>query len=141
MKRANGEGSCYFNESRGRFEYQISYTVPGSSVSKRKTFVSKISRNEAVHKAKAFLMQLKEEAKKEKAMTLGLWLDRWITNIQKTVKPKTLERYKSLINVNIKPYSLSDAVLTDITVIPFRSISTSSLSMVERLNKVFHPGV
>ena len=115
MKRANGEGSCFFNESRGRFEYQISYAVPGSSVKKRKTFVSKVSRNEAMLKAKTFLKKLKEDAKKEKAVTLGSWLDQWIGNIQKTVKPKTLERYKSLINVNIKPYALSDEVLTATT--------------------------
>ena len=115
MKRANGEGSCHYNESRGRYEYQITYTVPGSSVKKRKTFVSKESRNEAMRKANVFLKRLKEDDKKAKAVTLGSWLDQWIVNIRETVKPKTLERYKSLINVNIKPYALADEVLTAMT--------------------------
>ena len=113
MKRQNGEGTCRFDETQRRYEFKITYTDPITNKAKRKTFTSTKSRAEAMRKAKKFKDSLCiSTTQQPKVFTLSTWLDQWIENIAKTVKPKTLERYKCLINVNIKPYGLANEVLS-----------------------------
>lgn len=116
MKRQNGEGTCRFDETQQRYEFKITYTDPITNKAKRKTFTSTKSRAEAMRKAKKFKDSLCiSTTQQPEVFTLSTWLDQWIENIAKTVKPKTLERYKCLINVNIKPYALANEVLAAVT--------------------------
>ncbi len=117
MKRKNGEGTCRFDKTQQRYEFKISYLDPFTKDTKRKTFTSKKSRSEAMKKGHLFLESLQaSNSSDEQPVLLSTWLKQWLTDIHATIKPKTLERYKSLISNNITPYDLADLPLAALTV-------------------------
>lgn len=117
MKRANGEGSGYFDKARNTNVFEIDYINP---VTGEKIRVKRSSK-QSVAQAKRLVMKqielLKQEAKvksKESAITVKDWFDRWLNDTKKSrLKVKTYERYESHIKLNIIPY-IGDIPLEDI---------------------------
>jgi len=109
LRRSPGEGSIRFNEKLQRWEYRVSYHVPGVSERKRKTFVSTVSRKDAQKKGEDFLAEI------AKGIIVGHsniivqdWMIEWLEAYKKnTLKVKTYERYESIINNYIKGSSIS----------------------------------
>lgn len=97
-KRLNGEGTIYYNESRNRWEGQISYVLNGKR--KRKKVIGK-SRKEVKEKAKEAKALLEEQVEE---LTLGKWLEQWLkVFVVGHVKLKTEERYKTAVKKHIIP--------------------------------------
>lgn len=116
MKRCNGEGTCRYDEVRKRYEFKLTYIDPLTNESKRKTFTSVNSRIEAMNKGQAFLDKLTRlTVQPSKDYTLCTWLEQWLTDVQKTVKPKTYERYKGIIALNINPHPVATVPITALT--------------------------
>lgn len=106
MKRANGEGTVYFNEKRQRYEGQFSYFDKNTKTMKRKFFSSKKSAKEVLKKAKDFKTLVKKDINIVKSnMLLTDWLNDWLKNYkQNTVRLKTYERYQTAIKMHLNPY-------------------------------------
>lgn len=114
MRRTNGEGSAYHDVKRDRFVYRITYTDPFTNQKKRKSFTDKKSLTSAKKKAQEFLSSLKTVGKAREG-ALKAFLEQWVVSISKTVKPKTLERYKSILDRNIYPYPVANCLLENLT--------------------------
>ena len=114
MRRTNGEGTAYHDIKRDRFVYRITYTDPLTSLKKRKSFTDKKSVTAAKKKALEFLNSLKTTGKAREG-SLKAFLDQWVVSISETVKPKTLERYKSILNRNLYPYPIANCLLENLT--------------------------
>lgn len=121
LKRANGEGSLTYNETRSRFEYKITYVDPLTGNSKRKLFTSPKSGAAAKRKATAFLEDLKTKST-ETDFTLASWIDYWYECYKKnSVGIKTQERYTGLIDCNIKPYEIGNVPIGALTSLMIQS--------------------
>jgi integrase len=81
---------------------------------KRKAFTDKSSITAAKKKAQEFLKSLKTVGKAREG-SLKAFLEQWVVSISKTVKPKTLERYKSILDRNIYPYPVANCLLENLT--------------------------
>lgn len=113
MKRANGEGSPSYNAKRNRYEFKISYYDAKTNTTKRRLFTSKKSVVDAKRKAKLFIDgQSKNETE---SLTVSDWLEKWLWEFKhNTVKPKTFERYESLVRCNINPYQIGNILLENL---------------------------
>ena len=114
MRRTNGEGSAYHDVKRDRFVYRITYADPFTNQKKRKSFTDKKSLTAAKKKAQDFLNSLKTAGNAHEG-SLKAFLEHWVVSISETVKPKTLERYKSILNQNIYPYPVANCLLDKLT--------------------------
>jgi integrase len=114
MRRTNGEGSAYHDVKRDRFVYRITYADPFTNLKKRKSFTDKKSLTAAKKKAQEFLNSLKTAGNAHEG-SLKAFLEHWVVSISETVKPKTLERYKSILNQNIYPYPVANCLLEKLT--------------------------
>lgn len=117
MKRANGEGSGYYDKTRNTNVFEIDFVNP---VTGEKTRVKRTSKKSVAHAKRRVMEQitvLKRQADvelKKSVVTLKDWLLRWLTDSKKSrIKIKTYERYESHINLNIIPY-IGDMPLEDI---------------------------
>ena len=114
MRRTNGEGSAYHDVKRDRFVYRITYADPFTNQKKRKSFTDKKSLTAAKKRAQDFLNSLKTAGNAHEG-SLKAFLEHWVVSISETVKPKTLERYKSILNQNIYPYPVANCLLEKLT--------------------------
>lgn len=103
-KRANGEGSIYYNEKRKRFEGQFPYWDRMQNKMCRKMFVGQ-SLKEVAAKGKQFLQEREQGVDfKSSQKQLKEWLDFWLENfVVNQVKIKTYERYNCAIHQHIIP--------------------------------------
>lgn len=115
MRRNNGEGSAYHDTKRDRYIYRVTYCDPVSSKKRRKSFYSRKSVTEAKAQAHEFLKNLNKTPVKP-TLTLGKFLEQWLTSIESTIKPKTLERYKCILNCNLYPYEIAQCALDAVSV-------------------------
>ncbi len=114
MRRTNGEGSAYHDIKRDRYVYRITYTDPFTNQKHRKAFTDKNSITAAKRKANTFLNSLKAAGKTREG-SLKAFLEQWIVSITETLKPKTLERYNSILERNIYHYPIADCLLQNLT--------------------------
>lgn len=116
MKRANGEGTVYYNQARKRFEGQVSYTSKSTGELKRKFFSSKKNAAIVRKKMKEFSKLIDNGVDIEKnKLPLGKWLKYWLNNFKKhQIKAKTYERYGVTVNCHINPY-IGDKAMNEIT--------------------------
>lgn len=117
MKRANGEGSGYFDKTRNTNVFELDFVNPVTGEKKR---VKRTSKKSVAHAKRlvmehiAFLEQQAYANLKKSGITLKDWLIRWLTDSKKSrIKIKTYERYESHVNLNIIPY-IGDLPLEDI---------------------------
>lgn len=116
MRRSPGEGSIRYNEKLQRWEYRISYHVPGVSERKRKMFVSKISKKDAQKKGDDFKAEIaKGIIVGHSNILLQDWMEEWLEAYKKnSLKIKTYERYESVINNYIKGSSISKVMVKEL---------------------------
>jgi integrase len=114
MRRNNGEGTAFHDVNRGRYVFRITYTDPLTLKAKRKAFTDKSSISAAKKKAQVFLNSLKDIGMAREG-SLKAVLEQWAVSISETVKPKTLERYKSILDRNIYPYPVANCLLINLT--------------------------
>ena len=100
-KRGNGEGSIYQRKD-GRWVGQyLVYTAKGP---KYRYLYSKTRQDVAKKLTKAMADRDGGLVFDAGALTLGEYLDRWITDsVRDTVRQRTWERYESIVRVHIKP--------------------------------------
>ncbi|WP_094607025.1 Tyrosine recombinase XerC [Sporomusa silvacetica DSM 10669] len=92
-KRANGEGTAYYDKNRQRWEAQVSYKDSLGNT-KRKKFTGKTQRE--VNKKKAEWQKNSNDGLLPEAdkLTVGVWVDRWLADFVKpSVRIKTYEKY------------------------------------------------
>ena len=115
-RRANNEGSIYYDEKIQRFVGQFRYTDLQTGERKRKKITDK-RKIEVIKKGKAFLkdIELIRAGKKSTKNLLGDYMREWLENtIKPTVRQKTYERYDSLLRCYVLP-NIGDIALTDLT--------------------------
>ena len=98
-RRANNEGSIYYDEKIQRFVGQFRYTDLQTGERKRKKITDK-RKIEVIKKGKAFLkdIELMRAGKKSTENLLGDYMREWLENtVKPTVRQKTYERYDSLL--------------------------------------------
>ncbi|HAA80517.1 MAG TPA: site-specific integrase [Thermoanaerobacter sp.] len=103
-KRGNGEGTIYQrSDSLWVGQITIGYD-PATGKPKRKSFYGK-TRKEVADKITQALQDVRKGTYIEPTqITLGEWLDKWLTEYKKgQLKPSTYDSYETLINVHIKP--------------------------------------
>lgn len=115
-KRGNGEGTIYKDKKNNRWIAQA--TIDG----KRKSFYGK-TRKEANEKLTKALSEVQRNVYIEPSkMKLSEWLDEWFNTYKKpSLKPKTLESYKGLIDLYIKP-EIGNIILKDLRPEPIQKL-------------------
>ena len=96
-KRANGEGTLYYQEAHNRWVGQ--YTVN----SKRRTLYAK-TQGEARKKLTQALHEIDNGTYTDNALTVGQWLKTWLAEYVKVHrKPKTYQWYESIVREHLLP--------------------------------------
>lgn len=117
MKRANGEGTGYYDKTRKLHVFEIDFINPATGERKRIKRTSDKSVVQAKKRVMDQIALLKEQAIASGAksnITVKDWFVRWLNDTKKSrIKVKTFERYASHINLNIIPY-IGDLALDEI---------------------------
>lgn len=101
-RRSNGEGSYRINKKIKLYEYYERY-IDNEGVVKRKHIRAK-SREELDKKVAVWKKQLEDGTiEEDKRITVSEWSDRYLDIIRYTVKARTYDHYKSMIDNYIKP--------------------------------------
>ena len=114
-KRGNNEGSIYPHKKNGKkVGYRGAYVVHTSEGVKRR-YVSGKTREEVRRKlVKAMSDRDGGLVFNAGALTVGEYMDRWLTDVRDTVRQSTHERYEHAINPHITP-ALGRIKLKDLT--------------------------
>lgn len=101
-RRKKGEGSYRVNKKKKLYEYYERY-IDNEGIVKRK-HIRATSREELDKKVEGWKKQLAEGTLEEdKRITVSEWSDRYLDIIKLSVKTKTYDHYKSMIDNYIKP--------------------------------------
>jgi len=102
-KRANGEGTA-FKRKDGKWEAKVTVgRNPKTGNLKRKSLYGK-TKAEVLKKMNEEKYKLQQGISVETTnMNLGQWLNTWLWEYKKNLKPKTFESYEQLIRVHILP--------------------------------------
>lgn len=112
-KRANNEGSIYWDEKRKRFIGQFSYKEAETGKIKRKK-ITGTQKTKVLREGKAFLDNIAKQAQISSAVLLKNFINNWLENtVKPTVRIKTYERYECAIRRHIIPY-IGDLALVEI---------------------------
>ncbi len=121
-RRANHEGTVYFDEKIQRFVGQFRYIDPQTGKQKRKKFTDK--RQVVVRKkGKEFLQKMENlrnletepEGVKKGTVLLGSYMKDWLEyTVKPTIRQKTYERYECTLRRYILP-NISDIPIADLT--------------------------
>lgn len=112
-RRAWGEGSMYFSQSKNVWVWEGNYTING--VKKRKSFTAR-SRKELKDKFEKFKENYSKEILLLDKITLKEWIEKWLELFVKpTVKIKTYDNYKQRLQYAVE--SLGAIKLRDLTAI------------------------
>ena len=100
-KRGNGEGSISRRMNGGWMAQYTAYTAEGR---KRKTLYGRTRQEVAAKLAKALAGRENGLAFDAGKMTLGEYLERWLTDsVRGTVRISTFERHEQIVRVHVKP--------------------------------------
>src|SRR5215216_2372133 len=115
-RRGNGEGSIYpVRDKNGKIKgYRGAYIVHTAKGPKRKYLSGKKREHVADKLSKALSDRADGFVFDAGAMTVGEYLDRWLKDIQDTVRQSTYERYEYAIRPHIRP-ALGNIKLKDLT--------------------------
>jgi integrase len=111
-QRGNGTGTVYPRKNKdGKvIGYRGSYIVNG-----KRYYVSAKTKTETEQKLRQAMTDADRGLTFDAGtLTLGDYLDKWLSTIQGTVRQRTWERYEQLVRVHIKP-ALSGTKLRDLT--------------------------
>jgi integrase len=111
-QRGNGTGTVYPRKNKdGKvISYRGSYIV-----NSKRYYVSAKTKTETEQKLRQAMTDADRGLTFDAGtLTLGDYLDKWLSTIQGTVRQRTWERYEQLVRVHIKP-ALSSTKLRDLT--------------------------
>ena len=141
----NGAGTVYprKNKEGNITSYLGSYFAPDG----KRRYVSAKTKTACREK----LMQAMSDADRglvfdAGTLTLGQYLDKWLQNIQDTVRQRTWERYEQLVRVHIKPM-LGSKKLKDLTCAHLKSLYKEKLNArlaprtVQYIHVTLHKGL
>ena len=102
-RRRNGEGSYGYDSKQKRYWYACSYEDPVTGEHKRK-YITSIDKGERDRKAKEWEEYIeKQHSPEAERITVGEWMDQFLSLVKPTIKVKTYENYESVIRVHLKP--------------------------------------
>lgn len=102
-RRRNGEGSYGYDSKQKRYWYACSYEDPVTGEHKRK-YITSIDKGERDRKAKEWEEYIeKQHSPEAERITVGEWMDQFLSLVKPTIKAKTYENYESVIRVHLKP--------------------------------------
>lgn len=110
-KRGNGEGTISRRKNGGWTAQYYIHTVAGR---KRKTLYGKTRAETAKKLAKALSQRADGLVFDDQGLTLGEYLDRWLADVEDTVRKSTHERYRYAVRPHLKP-ALGNLKLKDLT--------------------------
>lgn len=102
-RRANNEGTIYWDEKIKRYVGQYSYTDPHDGKRKRKK-ITNIKQQEVSKAGKAFLKEIEQQRQSVEQMAISRLTDQWLVQIYPTLKIKTYERYAGVVRRYICPH-------------------------------------
>jgi integrase len=100
-KRADGEGTIS-KRPDGTWEAKISLGYDGDGKRKRKTVYGR-TQSEVREKVETLKQQVASGTYTDVKLTLAVYLERWLGEKARTVKPSTLEQYQLCVNRCINP--------------------------------------
>ncbi len=103
-KRGNGEGTVWHNKERGRWEAQfvVDTTADGRPIRKRVTAKTRSDVLKRMRDAQAAAASGETRARAD--LTVGRFLDNWVADVLPgSVAPTTLQQYKDVVRLYIKP--------------------------------------
>lgn len=110
-KRANGEGTC-FQRPNGSWTAQGSYWKDGKL--RRISFTAKTKREAMAKLAQAMADIERGTFSEPNKVTVGEWLDTWLTEYKKpSLRPTTWEAYEVIVRCHLKP-ALGHVLLKDL---------------------------
>jgi integrase len=140
-KRGNGEGSITRRKNGGWCAQYVVHTAEGR---KRKTLYGKTRQEVAAKLAKALSDREGGLLFDAGSLTVGEYLDRWLTDsVKDTVRLTTYQGYERICRLHIKP-SLGRVRLKDLTVAHVRGLYRERLKaglaprMVQLIHVTFH---
>lgn len=144
-KRGNGEGSIYpVRDRSGRVKgYRGAYFVHTAEGPKRRYVSGKTRKDVSEKLAKALSQRADGLLFDAGAMTVGEYLERWLEDVEGTVRRSTFERYGYAVRPHIKP-ALGKMKLKDLTPAHLRWFyrerldSGLSAATVHKLHVVLH---
>ncbi len=101
LKRANGEGALN-QRPDGTWEAKISLGHDGNGKRKRKTVYGR-TQSEVFKKVETLKQQVANGTYTDVRLTLAVYLERWLGEKARAVKPSTLEQYQMCVNRCINP--------------------------------------
>ena len=112
---AQGDGTIRYREVEKRWEARYTLGVdPGTGKQVQKSVYGK-TQDDVRKKLKAITAEIDRGMYMEPSkLTVGKWLDTWITDYNSDVKPTTLDQYKYQIRVHLKP-GLGAVKLSELT--------------------------
>ena len=113
-RRANNEGTTYWDEGIKRYVGQYSYTDPHDGKKKRKK-ITNVKQQEVSKAGKLFLKEIELQRERTGKMNITQLTEKWLEQIQPTVKIKTYERYGSVVRRYISPH-LGEILINELTV-------------------------
>ncbi len=144
-KRANGEGSIYYDETKKRYIAAITVGYDQETGKPIRTKVSAKTQAEVLEKMHKMEMErslgVRLDADK---VTVGEWLDRWMSNyMKKKLRATIYPSYQQNIRLHVKPY-IGD--------MPLKSLQTDDLQSLfnhllengrdkSRMDKATNPGL
>ena len=100
-KRADGEGTIS-KRPDGTWEAKISLGYDGEGKRKRKTIYGR-TQGEVREKIEVLKQRVASGTYTDTKLTIAAYLERWLGEKKRTLKPSTLEQYESCINRSIVP--------------------------------------
>jgi integrase len=136
-KRGNGEGSITRRKNGGWMAQYVVYTAEGR---KRKTLYGKTRAEVATKLTKALSDPEGGLLFDAGSLTIGEYLDRWLTDsVKDTVRPTTYQGYERIFRLHIKP-TLGRVRLKDLTVVHVRGLYKERLKagLAPRMVQLVH---
>ena len=119
-RRADNEGSIYFDRKLSRFVGQFRYTDPQTGERKRKKITNK-RKSAVVQQGREFIaenvkaIKRKQEGKTDGSVLLGEYMSDWLEHTAKpSIRQKTYERYECTLRRYIMP-NIGNTLLSELT--------------------------
>ena len=104
-RRANGEGSIYYQEKQGRWCAQITLHLdPGTGKPVRRSVYGKTQAEVRAKLDQLKRLRAENALNTPSRMTVEQWAAEWLKHTEQHVRPKTHEGYERWVRVYINPY-------------------------------------
>lgn len=103
-KRADNEGTVYFDNNLNRYVGQFRYTEIGTGLRKRKKLYGQ-TKKEVLAAGQKFMRENEEKLQQQGAITTASFVHNWLQSVVKpAVRVKTFDRYDCTLRRQIQPH-------------------------------------